>query len=139
MKTFKMLSFHLLLENEVKKIPIIDGIVINLENSHKVWTLELLCANHYYEFFQQLFLSEQPVDANVVISFPENEPAPFLIVVHNITHTNNEISVLFKARLKAQRQQYAEKLLHHLVHTQALEGTALLQAFETNMRIRPKL
>lgn len=138
MKTFKMLSFHLLSDHEQQSIPLIDGIVINLENSHKMWTLEMLIDKQYYEQFQTLLSTEQVIDANVVISFPENDPAPFLLVVNNIQQMENEISVLFKGRLKAQRQQYAEHLLQQLLE-EGLTGSELLQTFQQSMRVRPKL
>lgn len=54
MKTFKMLAFDLLLNGEIKEIPLIDGIIINQENSHKMWILELFTADTYYDFFRTL-------------------------------------------------------------------------------------
>lgn len=54
MKTFKMLAFDLLVNDEIKEIPLTDGIIINQENSHKMWILELFTADTYYDFFKTL-------------------------------------------------------------------------------------
>ena len=46
-----MLAFDLLVNDEIKEIPLTDGIIINQENSHKMWILELFTADTYYDFF----------------------------------------------------------------------------------------
>ena len=138
MKTFKMLGFDLLLSNEIKKIPLIDGIIINQENSHQMWILELFTEDTYYDFFQSFITSGEAIDARAIISLPDNEPAPFAVVVHSITKLDDKISVLIKGRLKAQRKKYAELLLGKLLED-GLRNDELLEAFEQGMRNRPSL
>ena len=46
LKTFKMLSFDLVTEDGVQPFPLIDGIIINQENSHQSWVLELFMENN---------------------------------------------------------------------------------------------
>lgn len=41
MKMFKMLSFDMMTADGVQKFPLTDGIIINQENSHQLWILEL--------------------------------------------------------------------------------------------------
>ncbi|MER2116290.1 MAG: YwpF family protein, partial [Solibacillus isronensis] len=66
MKTFKMLAFDLLLNDEIKEIPLTDGIIINQENSHKMWILELFTADTYYDFFQKFVTSGEVLDARAI-------------------------------------------------------------------------
>ncbi|MEG0472856.1 MAG: YwpF family protein [Solibacillus sp.] len=138
MKTFKMLSFDLSSEGQIKKIPLIDGIIINQENSHQTWILELFTSSEYHHFFHELLLADAILDARAVISLPDNEPAPFLVVVHSISEIGDQISILLKGRLKAQRKKYAELLLSQLLEG-GLRNEELLEAFERGMRERPSL
>ncbi|MCH7320587.1 YwpF-like family protein [Solibacillus sp. MA9] len=138
MKTFKMLSFELQLDGKLKKIPLTDGIIISQENSHQLWVIEAFTTSEYKELFDELILSGTMLDARVIISFPDNEPAPFSIIAHSLTPIDQNISVLFKGRLKAQRKKYAELLLSQLLE-QGLRNDELLVAFEQGMRERPSL
>lgn len=133
-----MLAFDLLLDGEIKKIPLIDGIIINQENSHQMWVLELFTTEEYYDFFNDYIEAGTLLDAQVIISLPENDPAPFAVVVHSITKINGHISVLVKGRLKAPRQNYAEQLLAQLLE-EGLSNEALLAAFKQGIRERTAL
>ncbi|ATP38990.1 hypothetical protein CSE16_02545 [Solibacillus sp. R5-41] len=138
MKTFKMLSFDLSTEGQIKKIPLVDGIIINQENSHQMWILELFTTSEYHDFFNELLKADAILDARAIISQPDNEPAPFSVVVHSISEIGDQISVLLKGRLKAQRKKYAELLLSQLLEG-GLRNEELLEAFERGMRERPSL
>lgn len=138
MKTFKMLALEILVNGENKKIPLTDGIIINQENSHQLWVIEAFTSSDYRELFDTLILSGEMLDARVIISLPDNEPAPFSIIAHSLTAIDNKISVLFKGRLKAQRKKYAELLLSQLLES-GLRNEELLVAFEQGMRERPSL
>ena len=138
LKTFKMLSFDLFYNGEIKRFSLIDGVIINQENSHQMWILELFISEEYRDFFNDLIISGEVLDARAIISLPDNEPAPFSVVVHTITEVNGNISVLLKGRLKAQRKKYAELLLSQLLE-KGLRNDELLEAFEQGMRERPSL
>lgn len=140
MKTFKMLSVGILHEGQVKDFPLIDGIIINQENSHHMWILEMFIDEKYKQFFDEKINENdnQLLDAKVVISYPENEPAGFRVAVHAVKQIGNNISVLLKGRLKRARTQYAEQLLDELIGD-GLEGDKLLERFESDMRSRPRL
>ncbi|RKJ17563.1 hypothetical protein D7X33_46510, partial [Butyricicoccus sp. 1XD8-22] len=115
MKTFKMLSFDLIKDDEELNFPLIDGIVINQENSYKSWILEIFISKEHIASFQELQTSGEVFDANVVISFPENEPAPFSVVVSEIKEIGEKVSVLMKGKVKQVRIKYAEQLLKKLL------------------------
>ncbi|MFP3917909.1 YwpF family protein [Lysinibacillus telephonicus] len=138
MKTFKMLSFDLISENGGQNIPIIDGIVINQENSHKSWILELFISKEYQSTFQKYKASGEVLEVHVIISFPDNEPAPFKVIVSDIREIGDRITVLLKGTIITQRNKYAEQLLKMLIN-ENLPNDELLQRFKQGMRERPRL
>ena len=139
MKTFKMLSVGILHEGQVKDFPLIDGIIINQENSHRMWILEMFIDAKHKDFFElKMKNDEELLEAKVVISYPENDPAAFRVAIHAIKEIDDNISVLMKGRLKRVRSQYAEQLLEELI-SDDLEGKALLERFESDMKSRPRL
>lgn len=137
MKSFKMLSVGILHNDEVIDFPLIDGIIINQENSHRMWILEMFIDEKHKEFFES-FDDDELLEARVVISYPENEPAAFRVAVSAVKQIGDNISVLLKGRLKRARTQYAEHLLEELIG-EGLEGETLLNRFESSMRSRPRL
>ncbi|MCG7343931.1 YwpF-like family protein [Sporosarcina sp. ACRSL] len=138
MKTFKMISVGILVDDKILDFPLIDGIIINQENSHRMWILELFIDQQYEKQFEDWKASEELLEASVVISYPENEPAGFRVAVDTVQRIGENISVLLKGRLKRARTQYAEHLLEELI-TEGLSGEALLRRFESDMRERPRL
>lgn len=138
MKTFKMISVEILHDGNYIDYPLIDGIIINQENSHHMWILELFISKEYKNFFEERIEDNELLEAKVVISYPENEPAAFLVDVASIKQIDNNISVLLKGRLKRARTQYAEQLLEELID-EGLGGKDLLERFEADMLARPRL
>lgn len=138
LKTFKMISVGILDDDKIVEFPLVDGIIINQENSHRLWVLELFIASEHEEFFSSLKESGKLVEARVVISYPGNEPAGFRVTVDAVQQIGDNISVLLKGRLKRARSKYAEHLLEELI-TEGLGGEALLKRFESDMRERPRL
>lgn len=138
MKTFKMLSVGIVNADEVQDFPLIDGIIINQENSHRMWILEMFIDEKHKEFFESRIGEDELLEAKVVISYPENEPAAFRVAVSAVKQIGDNISVLLKGRLKRARMQYAEQLLEELIG-EGLEGNDLLERFESDMRSRPRL
>lgn len=99
MKTFKMMTFSLLQPDGYTDFPIIDGLVINQENSFQTWVLEMFISNEYEQFFESLLESGDVIEANVIISFPDNEPAKFSLVVVAVQEIDEKISVLLKGKI----------------------------------------
>ncbi|GEL04729.1 YwpF family protein [Rummeliibacillus stabekisii] len=139
-KTFKMLSLELLEENQFTSYPLIDGIIINQENSHKYWILEMYMDAQYADDFAKYLGTDDILDVRAVISYPDNEPAYFRVVVHNITEMpdTGHVSVLLKGTLNSNRRQYAEQLLLELVE-EGLTGNVLLERFKSDLHNRKKL
>ncbi len=133
-----MLSVGIMNEDNVQDFPLIDGIIINQENSHRLWVLEMFIDQEYKSTFEKWMMDEVLLDAKVVISYPENDPAPFRVTVEAVKQIGNNISVLLKGRLKRARSQYAEQLLEELIE-EGLGGNDLLRRFEADMRSRPRL
>ena len=138
MKTFKMLSGDLITEDGLQNIPLVDGIVINQENRHQSWILELFISQSYHSIFNNLLEKKAVFDVRAVISFPENEPAPFHVAVDTIQIIGNHVSVLLKGTLKTKRTKYAEQLLAELL-AEGIPIEDLLKRFSHDMKIRPKL
>lgn len=138
LKTFKMISVGVLIDDKIVDFPLIDGIIINQENSHRMWILELFIDNEHQNLFEGWKESGELVEARVVISYPGNEPAGFRVAVDAVQQIGDHISVLLKGRLKRARTQYAEHLLEELI-TEGLGGEELLKRFESDMRERPRL
>ncbi|MDN4492134.1 YwpF family protein [Ureibacillus aquaedulcis] len=138
MKTFKMLSFDLINEQGGVNIPIVDGIVINQENSRKSWILELFLSKDYQSTFENLKEADELFEVHVIISFPDNEPAPFKVKVSEIQEIGEKITVLLKGTIKARRSKYAEALLKSLL-SENLTSDELMTRFKKGMRERPRL
>ena len=138
MKTFKMLSVVVLHEGHFTDFPLNDGIIINQENSHRMWILEMFIDEKHKSFFEERQKEDELFEVKAVISYPENEPAAFLVTIASIKQIGNKIAVLMKGRLKRARTQYAEQLLEELIG-EDLAGDELLKRFESDMLARPRL
>lgn len=138
MKTFKMLSFDLVTKDGMQPFPLVDGIIINQENSHQSWILELFLDRQYRSTFDELLASATVFNVRAVISSPDNDPAPFQVIVHNVQEIGEHISVLLKGTLKIKRSKYAEQLLAELL-AEGVSLDKLLERFSHDMKERPKL
>lgn len=137
-KSFKLISTSFVKEGHVVRYPLIDGIIINQEDSHRSWILEMFIDKKHKAAFDALLESGELLDTKAVISYPENEPAAFKVAVYAVKEIGDSISVLMKGTLKRIRSQYAEQLLEELID-QGLEGEALIGRFTRDMKNRPQL
>ena len=133
-----MLSLAVVHNNQILPIPLVDGIMINQENSHRSWILEMYIDKNDSTFFEQFEKSKEVIDVKVVISYPDNETATFQVAVYSIKKIGDYVSVLLKGTLKVVRRKYAEQLLSELI-TDGLSGDELVSRFESDMRTRPQL
>lgn len=138
LKTFKMLSMTLVQGDQTIAIPLVDGIIINQENSHRSWILEMYVDKKDSTIFEQYNGSGELVEVKVVISYPENEPASFEVAVYAVKEIGDYVSVLLKGMLIRTRRKYALQLLTELVQD-GLTGEKLITRFENDMRQRPHL
>jgi hypothetical protein len=119
-------------------IPLVDGIIINQENSHRSWILEMYVDKTDSTFFEQFKNSGELMEVKVIISYPENEPASFEVAVNAVKTIGEYVSVLFTGTLKRVRRKYAEQLLSELI-SNGISGEELIARFEKDMRNRPQL
>ena len=138
LKTFKMLSMTVVQGDQTIAIPLVDGIIINQENSHRSWILEMYVDKTDSTFFEQFKNSGELMEVKVIISYPENEPASFEVAVNAVKTIGDYVSVLFTGTLKRVRRKYAEQLLSELI-SNGISGEELIARFEKDMRNRPQL
>ena len=138
LKTFKMMSMTVVQDDQTISIPLLDGIIINQENSHRSWIIEMYVDKKDSTFFEKFAGTGDVMEVKIVISYPENEPASFEVAVYEVKSIGEYVSVLFKGTLKRVRRKYAEQLLAELI-TEGLSGEALVERFEEDMRNRPQL
>lgn len=119
-------------------IPLVDGIIINQENSHRSWILEMYVDKTDSTFFEKFKNSGELMEVKVIISYPENEPASFEVAVNAVKTIGDYVSVLFTGTLKRVRRKYAEQLLSELI-SNGISGEELIARFEKDMRNRPQL
>ncbi len=139
MKTFKMVSISIVENDAFIDFELIDGFVINQETDEKTWVLELFTTEKAVPYFNRWMEEDRILEARVVISYPENEPAGFVVrAVRMKAFDDGKVSILLKGKLKRMRTKYAEDLLAQLLES-GLEGQALFEAFERAMYDRPRL
>ena len=133
-----MISVEVIQDDGVLAFPLYDGIIINQENSHRLWVLEMFLDASHQDIMEKWKVEETLLNVRVVISYPGNEPASFVVAVEDWRQIDDRISVLMKGRLKRARSKYAEHLLEELLD-EGLEGDQLMERFEMAMWDRPKL
>ncbi|MET3696778.1 YwpF-like protein [Bacillus oleivorans] len=138
MKTFKLISFQIIDGETVHDIPLKDGLIINREDVEKRWLIETFIAQEYVGVFEDAFKNGNELFIQVVITRPENDPAPFRATVVKLKKINESYSVLLEGYINKSRNDYAELLLTHLLD-KGITGDQLLEAFKTNMVTKPKL
>ncbi len=139
MKTFKAVRFQIVSENStVTEYELIDGVIINKENSGTGWLLEIVISDVHQEQMEKYMAEEKLLDIRVVITRPSNDPALFDATIKHITPLKEYISVVFECHIYTLRQVYAESLLEQLVN-EGLEGDELITTFNRMMQSKPRL
>ena len=139
MKTFKMLSFQMPAGDDWHHFPLEDGLLINQENSHNTWILEAFLPASERMVFEGLLSSGEVFEARAVISFPDNEPVLFRLVVTTVKEIRNCVSVLMKGTLIRKKRKNAVDVLRKLVDDSSGDSSAgmdleqLLKQFEQEM------
>lgn len=139
MKTFKAVRFQIVSENSsVAEYELLDGLIINKENSGTGWVLEIVISDIHQEQMQAYMEAETLLDIRVVITRPSNDPALFDATIKHITPLNGSISVVFECHIYTLRQVYAENLLEQLVN-EGMQGQELITTFNRMMKSKPRL
>ena len=135
MKTFKMLSFQMPNGEEWRHYPLEDGLLINQENSHNTWILETFLPSSERAVFDELLKSGEVFDARAVISFPDNNPVTFRLIVNVIEDIEDYVSVLMKGTLIRKKRKNPTEVLRAMLQQSGADGDveALLEQFELEL------
>ncbi|MEI5909124.1 YwpF family protein [Bacillus spongiae] len=138
MKTFKIITFQVVDDEEIKTIDIKDGLIINKEDMKGTWLIEAFTSLKYYDYLRDIQQRKNDTEIRVVITHAQNDPASFYIHIRGIKQIDGKISILMEGHLKKVPKDYAELLLKDLVE-QGLNGAHLIDTFRKKMRYKPKL
>lgn len=135
MKTFKLISIRIETEDHIEDIELNDGLIISQENSKGTWVIEAYCASKHLNFFQTLLYEGNDLDAHVIITKPENNPATFKSRIISIKPLDQGISVLLQGVLRRNNNDYATIVLSELIES-GLSGDELLKEFRNHIKTR---
>ena len=101
MKTFKLISLHVVEDDGLIHIKLLEGLVINQENDSRTWLLEAYVSSIYLDYFKNLSKKGSPFTLQIIISRRENDPAYFYIESLQINQlSEDKISLLFSGKVK---------------------------------------
>jgi hypothetical protein len=136
MKTFKLAALSILHDDvHREEISLIDGLIINKEDSRNRWLIETYLDKKYKELFSRLQQANEEFRLQVTISHKSNDPANMLATVRSITMMSEHMSVLMDGLLVRNKTDLAEIVLANLVE-QGLQGEALLKEFKHQLHER---
>ena len=140
MKSFKLISLQIIRENrQLVDIELVDGLIINKENSSNTWIVEALVKeNHYNDLKGYLPNDNEDVRIQVVITKQENDPAVFKTILKTKKLIDGHFNLLFVGTLQNTRSKYAELLLEDLVK-KGFTGDLLIKEFKEKIRSKRKL
>ncbi|WP_335871188.1 YwpF family protein [Bacillus sp. 2205SS5-2] len=138
MKTFKIITFQIIDQEEIVTIDIEDGLIINKEDLKGTWLVEAFASRQYYDYFREIQQTTDDTEIRVVITHPQNDYASFFIHIRGIKQLDGKISVLMEGHLKKIPKDYSELLLNELIE-QGLEGAPLIETFRKKIKLKPKL
>lgn len=138
MKTFKLVSLQVVVENQLVNIHLEDGLIINREDEKNSWLIEAYTDHAQHAIFQNAFNTQEDVIIQVVISKKENDPASFQTKICSVKKLDGRASILFEGKLMRSRSNYAELLLDNLLQ-KGLGGPALMEEFKEKMKSKPRL
>ena len=140
MKSFKLISLQIMTGTpQLIDVELVDGLIINKENSSSTWIVEALVeGNHYNELKNYLPDETEDVRIQVVITKKENDPAVFKTILKTKKLVDGHVSLLFVGTLQNTRNQYAELLLEDLIK-KGFTGDQLIKEFKEQIRSKRKL
>lgn len=138
MKTFKLVALSIVHGENVEKLDLKDGLIINREYGKENWLIEALLPKENPEKYQSILENKETVHVQATISKPTNDPASFEVVIRNVAVMDERMSILFEGELFRRNNNYPEKLLESLVES-GYNGDDLLQAFKEKINEKPVL
>ncbi|MFT8323701.1 MAG: YwpF family protein [Bacillus sp. (in: firmicutes)] len=137
MKTFKLISIQVLIDDKIIPIELADGLIINKEDEHNHWLLDMYTNHTHINLFQRVQEEKKELLVHAVITKKENDPAPFEVEVRTIQIFDQMASILLEGTLKRNRKDYAEMLLDYLLEN-GFTGTELSAKFKELMQSKPQ-
>jgi hypothetical protein len=134
MKTFKIISLTVIEKDQVKDIPLVDGLIINKEDGKKTWLIEAYVDKQYSEYFQKAKDNHHDdLEVEVVITHEANPPAPFRTTILGVQVFEEHVSVLLQGFLSTKTRENTGQLLEGLVH-KGLTGEELIKEFKAALK-----
>ncbi|PRO64442.1 YwpF-like family protein [Alkalicoccus urumqiensis] len=143
MKTFRLCSMTILFdeapeeEEEIRgrRIPLVDGLIINKEEADKNWLLEAVVEPDWLSFFTDYKETSQPLMAEVTITKPTNDPATLFCEVRRVHELDAHVSVHLEGRIVAKKEDLSDMLLRKLLD-EGYEGESLYDEFRRRKQER---
>jgi len=135
MKTFKLVALSIVKDStRSEEIPLVDGLIINKEDSQNRWLIETYLDKEYEKLFSSFQKTGEEIHLQVTISNKTNDPANMRAKVRSIIIMEEHISVLLDGCLIRDRTDLAEVILARLIR-KGLQGEALLKEFKQELQI----
>ncbi|SDZ59061.1 YwpF-like protein [Evansella caseinilytica] len=143
MKTFKLCSLAILVDDKEaadrpyagKDIPLVDGLIINKEETRKNWFLDVVITKEWLPFFEESHKEQKQFMVEVTITKPTNDPATLVCRVKNIHELKEYISVHLDGVLVVQKDDLSDMLLQMLI-SEGYSGEALFEEFKRRKKDR---
>lgn len=137
MKTFRLCSLVILLDNEIEttEISIVEGLIINKEEVKKNWLIEAVVGPEMEEYFHNLYKTQEKFMVESTITKKTNDPATFVCTVKSVTKLNVNISVLLDGYLVVKEEDFSDMILKSIIK-EGFEGDEILTEFKKRKRDR---
>lgn len=137
MKTFRLISFEVVDNDELKEIELVDGLMINKEDDKNTWLIEVYTNSNDLNFLEKALQNQEEFNIRVVISNKENDPVYFQAKVRSINKLETNISIMLQGKIKKiSLRRYAGVLLEDLLN-KGLSGEQLLSEFKNKLHSKP--
>lgn len=143
MKTFKLSSLMILFDHEIKndeemkgkRIPLVEGLIINKEEAEKNWLLEAVLDSEWEEFFQNYLDTEQSFMTEVTITKSTNDPATLICMVKSVNKLEEHIVVHLEGMIVVRKEDLSDMLLKNLIE-EGFSGDDLYQEYRKRKKDR---
>lgn len=134
LKSFRLCSLTVFIESNDQHttkhcIPLIDGLIINKENSDDHWLLEGLIQKDFFQFFNNLKINKEPMIVEAVITSKDNPPATFAARVRDIKYIKDQLQLLLDSKRIVRKDTFSEIILKELIN-KGLSGEELVGEFK---------
>src|SRR5690625_7717081 len=103
MKTFKLKALEVIEEVDEemirKKIPLLDGLIINREEDQNQWVIEAYIDNNYLDYFTTVKEEHDEIIIQVKITKESNSPDIFMTSTIDVTEMGSRLNVIFKSKI----------------------------------------